>query len=174
MNHRPFEDWLIADQPLDAAQQRDLQNHLRDCVSCAAMAESNMALRAKRMMTPEAGFVDRFTARLAGRREELRRRQILGTVVLVLAGVGLTLVFAGPLLQEAFTSPATWITAMVGYFLFIVTSFRVLSEVTEILLRVLPTVVTPGGWLVTVIAFAGLAAFWTYAIRRARPAQQGV
>ncbi len=174
MNHRPFEDWLLADQPLDAQQQRDLQNHLRDCVSCTAIAEANMALRAVRMISPQPGFSERFGALLEKRREQLRLRQILGTVVLVLAGVGLVLVLAGPFLAEAITSPASWITAMVGYLLFVITSFRVLSEVTGILVRVLPNVLTPGGWFAGVLTFAGLAFFWTFSIRRARHVPQGV
>ncbi len=31
MNHRPFEDWLLDDQPLTPEQKRDLQSHLRTC-----------------------------------------------------------------------------------------------------------------------------------------------
>ncbi len=174
MNHRPFEDWLLTDQPLDSQQQRELQNHLRDCASCNAIAESNMALRLTRMVSPEPGFADRFSLRLARRREEIARRQILGTIVLVLAGTALTVAVAGPYLQEALASPATWITAIVGYFLFVITTLQVLSEASEVLLSVLASFLTPAGWMVAALAFAGLATFWTYAIRRARQAPQGV
>lgn len=174
MNHRPFEDWLLDDQPLDPQQKRDLQDHLRTCVACSAIAESNMALHTTRLIAPAAGFADRFGLRLARRREEQRWQQIIGTLVLVLAGFGLTAVVAGPSLQQAIASPAGWITAVVGYFLFIVTSLRVFGEAGEVLLRVLPGFVSPAGWFVTVLAFAGLGIFWGLSIRRFRRAPQGV
>ncbi len=174
MNHRPFEDWLLDDRSLDPQEQRDLQSHLRDCLSCSAIAESNMALHAARSVSPEAGFGDRFVRRLARRREELRRRQIMGTAVLVLAGLALILVMAGPSIQQAFSSPASWITAVVGYFLFIVMSLRVLSEAGVILLRVLPSFISPSGWFATALALAGLSFLWGLSIRRFGRAPQGV
>lgn len=174
MNHRPFEDWLLDDQSLDPQQQRDLQNHLRDCISCSAIAESNLALRGTRLLSPEAGFADRFAVRLSQRRVEQRWRQVIGTVLLVLAGFGFMLVVAGPVVADALTSPSAWITAVVGYFLFVVTSFRALSEAGEVLLRVLPSFISPAGWFVTVAAFTGLVVLWAYAIRRLGRAPQGV
>jgi hypothetical protein len=174
MNHRPFEDWLLDDQPLDPQQQRDLQDHLRTCVACSAIAESNIALHTTHLIAPAASFTDRFTLRLARRREEQRWQQIIGTSLLVLAGLAVTLVVAGPSLQEAFTSPAGWITAVVGYFLFLVTSLRVFSEAGAVLLRVLPGFITPAGWFVSVFAFAGLCLLWGLSIRRFGRAPQGV
>ncbi len=44
MNHQPFENWLLDEEPLTAQQQRDLQNHLRDCTICSGLADSNLAL----------------------------------------------------------------------------------------------------------------------------------
>lgn len=174
MNHRPFEDWLLDDQPLDPQQQRDLQDHLRSCLACSAIAESNMALHTTHRIAPASGFSDRFALRLGRRREEQRWQQIIGTLVLVLAGLVLTLVIAGPSLQEAVTSPADWITAVVGYFLFMVTSVRVFSEAGAVLLRVLPGFISPAGWFVTVFAFAGLSLVWGLSIRRFGRAPQGV
>ncbi len=174
MNHRPFEDWLLDDQPLDPSKQRELQNHLRECASCSAIAESNLALHAVRTVSPESGFTDRFVVRLAKRREEQRWRQMIGTVLLVVAGLGFTLVAAGPALRDALASPAGWITAVIGYFLFIVTSLRVMSEAGAVLLRVLPSVISPTGWFLTVLAFAGLATLWGLSIRRFGRAPQGV
>ncbi len=31
MNHRPFEDWLLAEEPLTTDQKADLQEHLNTC-----------------------------------------------------------------------------------------------------------------------------------------------
>ena len=105
MNHQPFENWLLDDEPLTNPQKRELQIHVRDCTSCAAIADSNLALHATRGVAPVPGFTDRFRPRLAAWRREQRRRQILGTVVLVLGGVALLYVSAGPMIAEAARSP---------------------------------------------------------------------
>ncbi len=174
MNHRPFEDWLLDDLPLDPQQQRDLQSHLRDCVSCSAIADSNLALRGTRLMSPQPGFTSRFGVRLARRRTEQRWRQVIGTVLLVLTGLGFVWVFAGPIVEDVITSPAAWIAAVVGYFLFVVTSLSALSEAGAVLLRVLPSFISPAGWFVTLLALTGLVALWGMVLRRLGRAAQGV
>ncbi len=174
MNHRPFEDWLLDDQPLTPQQARDLQAHVRSCTSCAAIAESNLALHATRQVGPAAGFTDRFRTRLEKRRAEQRWRQVIGTLVLVLGGLGLLYWFGAPYIQDLLYSPATWISAGVGYFVFVLTSLQVLSEATAILLRVLPGFISPAGWLGLTLTAAGLAFVWTVSIQRAARAPQGV
>ncbi|MGE5074039.1 MAG: anti-sigma factor family protein [Anaerolineae bacterium] len=174
MNHRPFEDWLLDDQPLNPQQARELQAHVRSCTSCAAIAESNMALHATRRVGPAAGFTDRFRLRLVKRRREQRWRQVIGTLVLVIGGLGLVYWLTGPVLLEALRSPASWITAGIGYFFFLLASAQVLSEATAILLRVLPSFISPTGWMVLTLGTAGLAFVWTVSIRRVARAPQGV
>ena len=174
MNHRPFEDWLLDDQPLTPQQQRDLQSHILNCGSCAAIAESNLALHVTRRLQPAAGFTERFHVRLAARRRQQRWQQIVGTLVLVLGGLGLLYWLAGPLVIEAFNSPAAWITAAVGYFLFILTSVQVLGEVSAIVLRVLPNFVPPAVWILAILVSGGLGLLWTISIWRAARAPQGV
>lgn len=174
MNHRPFEDWLLEDQPLTPEQKRELQSHLRECATCAAIAESNLALHSVQMVSPAAGFVDRFQVRLAEQRKAARIRQIIGTVIFVIGGLGLIYWLIGPLVQEALQSPAEWLTAAVGYFLFVLTSVQTLSEVSFILIRVAQTFISPLGWLVLISIFGGLGLLWAVSITRWTHLPQGV
>ncbi len=174
MNHRPFEDWLLDDQPLTPQQQRDLQAHVRSCPACAAIAESNLALHATRLVRPAAGFADRFQVRLAKRRREQRWRQVIGTIGLVLGGLGLVYWLAGPFILAAIASPASFITVSVGYFLFILTSIQVFGEAGSILLSVLPKFISPAGWVALTAGAAGLGFLWTISIRRVARIPQGV
>ncbi len=174
MNHRPFEDWLLDDETLTPQQTRELQAHVRDCASCSAIAESNLALHSTRLVSPAPGFADRFRVRLEKRRREQRWRQVIGTLVLVLGGVGLVYWLAGPFILAAFASPASWITVGVGYFIFIVTSLQAVGEVSVILLRVVPTFVPPVGWVILTAGVAGLGYLWTISIRRVARIPQGV
>ena len=86
MEHQPFEDWLLADQPLPPEKKRELQSHLRECSQCSALAEVNLSLRAAKLATPPAGFTSRWQSRLATQRKSQRRRQLIGSVILVHAG----------------------------------------------------------------------------------------
>jgi hypothetical protein len=174
MNHRPFEDWLLDDEPLSPQQARELQAHVRSCPACAAIAESNLALHSARRVSPATGFTDRFRVRLEKRRREQRWRQVIGTIVLVLGGMGLVYWLAGPFILDAFNSPAAWLTAGVGYFLFVLTSFQVLGEATAILLRVVPDFISPAGWAALAAGAAGLGYLWMISIQRVARAPQGV
>ena len=174
MNHRPFEEWLLDDQPLTPEQKRDLQSHLRTCTACSAIAESNLALHSTHTISPAPGFKDRFQTRLAHHRREQRWRQVIGTLVLVLGGLGLLFWLAGPIIQEALSSPAEWITTAVGYFLFILTSLQVLSVASTILLRVIPTFISPAGLFFVTLMVSGIGLLWIVSIWRVTRIPQGV
>lgn len=174
MNHRPFEDWLLEEQPLTVDQRHELQAHLRNCTSCTAIAESNLALHTTQMVPPKAGFAERFQVRLAQRRQAEKGRQMIGIVILVLGGLGLLSWLAAPLVQEALSSPAQWLTAVVGYFLFVLTSIQALREVGLILLRVIPNFVPPVDWLIAFLMTVGVGALWVVSIWRVARIPRGV
>jgi hypothetical protein len=174
MNHLPFEDWLLDEQLLSPEQERDLQTHLLICNSCTAIANSNLALHSKLIVTPAPGFAERFQMRLARRHQELRVRQTIGTIVLVLGGAALFLWLAGPVIEDALTSPAQWLTTAVGYTLFILTSIQVLNEIGSILLRVLPALVSPGQWFTLILVAFGIGTLWIVLMRRDVNLPQGV
>ena len=173
MNHRPFEDWLLEDQPLTPEQERDLQAHLRTCTSCPAIAESNLALHSTRMARPAEGFAARFQVRLIENRKAARSRQFVGTLILILTGLAFLYWLASPIILEAIHSPAEWITTAVGYLLFMLTSMQALSEVGRVFLHILPDFVSPVGWFVIFLLVSGLGALEALSIRRFTRKPQG-
>ncbi len=174
MNHRPFEDWLLEDQHLTSDQERELQIHLRACTSCAAIAESNLALHSARMISPAAGFVSRFEVRLIEQRKAMRIRQIIGTTILVLAGLTLLYWFASPFIQEVMRSPADWIASVVGYLIFILTSIQALSELSHVFTHLLSDFVSPLGWLAILFLVSGLGVVEVLSIWQFTRTPQGV
>jgi hypothetical protein len=174
MNHRPFEDWLVEDRLLNDQEQRELQLHLHGCRSCAAIAESNLALHSTRWTSPAVGFSDRFNERLERWRRRQRWYQLLGTIVLVIGGLTILYAAMGGVVQQALQSPADWITAAGVYLVFAVESLEVLHEVGRILLRDLPGFMSPVGWLVVSMGGAGLATVWAMSVRHLVRARQGV
>jgi hypothetical protein len=174
MNHRPFEDWLLEDRPLSGQEQRELQLHLRTCRSCAAIAESNLALHSTHWASPPPGFADRFNRRLASWRARQRWYQLFGTLVLVIGGLAILYAVMESVVQQALQSPADWITAATVYLVFAVESLQVLNEVGRILLRDLPGFVSPESWLVMSVGGTGLALAAAVSVRHLIRARQGV
>lgn len=174
MNHRPFEDWLLDDQPLDPTQKRELDAHLRTCKVCSAIAESNLALRSARVVAPAPGFSARWQERLVLARRAQRRRTLLGTLFFSLGGLLLLALLAGPLLVSLIGSPAEWITSMVHALLFVYTTSMAVAEAGSVILRVLPGFMPPFVWLILLSTLSGLGLLWSVSIWRLMRRPQGV
>ncbi len=164
MNHRPFEDWLLADEPLNPQQRRELQNHLRVCTQCTAIAEVNLALRKARTAAPAPGFAQRWQARLAAQRRLQRRQQAIGLTILGLGGAALLTWFCAPLFLAFAASPAEWIVQWLGYLLFLTTSLEAAGEAARVLLSVLPEVTPPYFLLVFTSVLGGFSLLGTFSL----------
>jgi hypothetical protein len=131
-------------------------------------------LSSSRMIPPKPGFTDRFSQLLVAHKLAERRRRLWGLIILVIGGLALSGWLTAPILLTLITSPAEWITIGIGYFLFIVTSIRALTEAAQVMFRVAPDFVPPYVWMVTTSTLAGLALLWTVSIWRFTRFSQGV
>ena len=174
MNHQPFESWLLDDKYLSAAEKRELASHLRDCRTCTALAETGLALRSTKVTSPAAGFTLRFQQRLAAQKIAERRRRLWGLIVLIVSGAGLLGWFAAPFVNAVISAPIEWLTAAVGYFLFMFTSMQAFSEIVRVLSRMLPAFIPPYAWMVLVSALGGMGLIWIVSIWRFARQPQGV
>jgi hypothetical protein len=166
MNHRPFEDWLLNERQLSPVERQDLDAHLRACKQCSALAETGVELRSVRKVSPAPGFTMRFQQRRAAQRIADRRRRLWGLIVFLVGGVGLLLWLAAPFLLALIDSPAQWVTIVIGYMLFIVTSVQTMADVALVFLRVVPGFIPGYIWMVLASALAGLGLLWTISIWR--------
>ncbi len=160
MKHRPFEDWLLNDERLTPDQNRDLQTHLRECRSCSALAEVNLALRSARGTAPAPGFAARFRFRLAAQRALQRRRMVAGVTVLTVGGLAILSLLLWPFLAAAIQNPtdllvswASTLTAISGW-------IEALVQAGAVIGRVIPGFVPPYGWMILLSAVSGLALLW--------------
>jgi len=174
MKHRPFEDWLLEDQYLDPAQKRELDSHLRECETCTAIAEANLALRSARLVSPAPGFSVRFQERLVLAREAQRRRTVIGSILFSLGGLVLLGFLAGPTLLSFIGAPAEWLTLFLNGALFVYSMMVAAGEAGFVLLHVLPGFVPVFTWLVVLSAFCGLGVLWSVSIWRIARVPQGV
>lgn len=174
MNHQPFESWLLDDQPLAPEQKRELTSHLRTCSHCTALAETGLALRTPRMVSPAPGFAQRFQARQAAQRIADRRKRFWGIFIFSVAGMAALLLLAYPLARGLTAAPAEWIHLVLGYLFFLLSSVQALAEVGSVFLRVLPGFVPPYVWMVLISGLAGAGLLWTVSIWRITRVPQGV
>lgn len=166
MNHRPFEDWLLEDQPLTPEQKRELDAHLRICDICAAIAESNLALRSARLAAPAPGFTSRWQTRLVLARQRQRRRTLIGTALFSGGGLLMLALLIEPAVSSLIGSPAEWISALVRSTVFLYTTLMALTEAGSIMLRVLPGVVPMFLWLIIFSTLSGLGLLGSVSIWR--------
>jgi hypothetical protein len=174
MNHQPFEEWLLNDKNLTPAEQRELNLHLRTCTYCTALTETGLALRSAPVASPAAGFTLRFQERLAVQKVAERRRKLWGVFVLLISGVGLLGWFTAPYLIGFLSAPVEWITATIGYLLFLITSVEALTDMITVFFGILQNFIPPYVWMVIASALGGFGLLWTISIWRFSRTPQGV
>ncbi|NWG35194.1 MAG: hypothetical protein HXY42_12185 [Chloroflexi bacterium] len=174
MKHQPFEEWLLNETSLTPEQKRELDLHVRSCVYCSALLETEMVLRSARMIAPAEGFAARFRVYLAERKLADRRRRGWGAVLFLITGLPVLFWLLSPLLSRFPASPSAWIVSLVEWGIFIVTTVQAMSQAGEVLLKVLFGFMPPFVWLIVVSAFAGISLLWSVSIWRFTRVPQGV
>jgi hypothetical protein len=172
MNHQPFEDWLLENKSLDPKQKLELETHLRTCRYCSALIGSEKALRSVKMASPATGFTARFQSRLAVQRAADRRRRLWGSVLFTAGGLVMLVWLLGPYLATFLASPATWITALVEWGVFLITTLNAMTQAGSVVLDVIPSFLPFFAWMVAASAIAGIGLLWFISIWRF--AQRGV
>ncbi len=166
MNHQPFEGWLLNEKPINPKQKLELDAHLRICSYCAALAETGQALRSVKSVSPATGFAARFQERLALQRAADRKRRFWGAVLFTFGGLAMLLGISAPFLFSFFADPATRITSLVGWGVFVITTLQALFRAGSVMLDVIPDFFSPFVWMVLVSAFAGISLLWSVSIWR--------
>jgi anti-sigma factor RsiW len=79
MNHQPFEEWLLADEPPAGEQALELHEHLRDCPRCreleASWAGVHKLFQTSEQIAPTPGFTSRWETRLHAQQEQAFKRR---------------------------------------------------------------------------------------------------
>jgi hypothetical protein len=174
MNHQPFETWLLDDKVLTPAEKRELTSHLRTCKTCSALAETGLALRSARVVSPAPGFAMRFQQKLATQKLAEQRRRLWGLIVLVLCGLGLVGWLLAPIVISVSASPVEWFISITSMFLYVFTSLQAFGEIVSVMARIMPGFLPPYIWMVILSGLAGMGLLWVVSIWRFARRPQGV
>lgn len=144
MNHQPFKDWLLSEEPLEAQQSQALQQHLRECADCRqvenAWADASALLRRTPYAAPAPGFTHRWQQRLAAQRVQAQRKQAW-VAIAVTAGIAFVLiVLFGTHVLDLLASPASLLLAWIARLASLLSVYGILQEVFSVLGRVPPMV----------------------------------
>jgi len=174
MNHQPFETWLLDDKILTPAEKRELNSHLRECKTCTALAETGLVLRSARVVAPAPGFALRFQHRLEAQKLAERRQKLWGVIVLIVSAISLIGFFIAPYVIAVASAPVEWLTAALGFLLFLFSSVQAFGEVLSVFVRMLPNFLPPYAWMVILSGLAGAGLLWIVSIWRFAHRPQGV
>jgi anti-sigma factor RsiW len=174
MNHQPFEDWLLADKVMNTREKLELEAHLRTCSYCTALVATGRELRSAKKVAPAAGFTLRFQARLAQQRVAERRRRLWGAILFAFGGLVLLMWLTAPYWLPFFVSPATSITSLVGWVVFVITTLQAMLRAGFVVIEVIPGFLPPFAWMVLISALAGFGLLWSVSIWRFTRVPRGV
>lgn len=160
MNHRPFEDWLLENQPLTPEQNQELKAHLKTCTTCTALVEVDLSLKAPRLVAPRPGFTQRFQLQMAAERKLLRKRQLWALALLSLIAILSVGLLIFQLFSVWLSSPAQVFVTWVTWWVTLVSSIRTYGSIGLALLKIAAGIIPLPLWLGLVAGSFLLVLVW--------------
>jgi hypothetical protein len=147
MNHRPFEDWLLENQPLTPEQNQELKNHLKTCTTCLALTEVDLMLKTSRLVAPRAGFTERFQLKLVTEKQLARKRQFWGLGILGLIAILAMGFLVVQLFSIWLSSPAEIFVTWVTWWVTLVSSIRTYGTIGLVFVKIAAGMIPLPLWL---------------------------
>jgi hypothetical protein len=168
MNHQPFENWLLSEDPLPADDERALRDHLVGCDQCSGLEDAWLDVANLFTEVPEIepapGFVNRWQATLEADQvavKTMRQRwQSLIFLVLVANGAALALVLMGVQLFNTYGSVTDWVMSWVykaATAMVLANGFR---NAFVTLSRTVPQLIPTGWWVAIAITLGVSTIIW--------------
>lgn len=170
MNHRLFEEWLFADEPLEPEQLNLLHEHLRNCDYCTqlfeAWRETEGLLKAASIALPEAGFTNRWQLRWAAEQLKRQHRQTMLMLAFYLGGAVFMLFMLGIMLLPFLFSPQPIILALLYRLTMWFGTGEVIFNFGTTLMSTIFGVLPPTLWVGMGVALASLCVLWIVTLRK--------
>jgi hypothetical protein len=172
MNHQPFENWLLSEEPLSPENENALEAHLEVCNTCRELNDAWLEVVDLFQDVPDVepmpGFVSRWQDRLAVERQmELTvRNRWQSIIVLILIGnviAGLVFLLSTQFLTTFDTPVSLFLTGV--YRLASLVSFvNAFQNIFATLFRAITSVVPVWVWAVLGAGLVGSCATWIISI----------
>ena len=169
MSHQRYEKWLFDEADLSMEEAQALQAHLQECQQCQELQKEwknlDMKIRATPMVSPQAGFSQRWRASLTERRARQQVLQVKRLFIGFLVAALITLLlFAAVLFLTA--SPVNWLVAVFDGVTHLIILGSQIQHVIIPWLKTVPLIIPLAGWMIFSSIFGLLSLFWIYSIWR--------
>ena len=174
MDHKPFESWLISDEPLLPEEEQRLHEHVESCESCRQLstswAEVQVLFREPQLVLPPGGFTERWQARLVNfNMIENERRQQRTSWIFFATMAGAALLILGFMAIQFFSSVQAPIQMFIGGMALIAGILNLASAMQIVIIPFLEVILVSVPiywWLIIVIAACLLTLVLTLSARR--------
>jgi anti-sigma factor RsiW len=174
MDHKPFEAWLISDEPLLPEDEQRLHEHIESCESCRQLstswAEVQDLFREPQLVQPPAGFTERWQTRLVDFNIiEKERSPQRASWIFFASMAGAALLILGFMAVQFFSSVQAPIQVFIGGMTLIAGVLNLASTLQIAIIPFLEVVlvsVPTYWWLIMVIAACLLTLVLTFSARR--------
>lgn len=168
MNHQPYENWILDEEPINSEERDSLKQHLKECPACFKLYHSWSKVQTEIKTTPvqpaPAGFMRRWKYEFASRQREQERRQARTLFISLASGAGAILIALAIILLPDFSV----ISLLVRFLTTVVKLFSGIESIVSIsknLINSAPTVtlIVSGlfiaGWICLAIFAWGLSIY---------------
>ena len=168
MNHQPFDNWLLSEEPLPEDDNRALREHLSDCDQCRELEDAwiNVANLFTEVpeVEPAPGFVNRWQATLEADQAAVRvmrqRWQSWIVLVLIANGAAMALLFMGVQLFNTYNSFGDWVLSLVYKMATAMVLANGFRNAFATLFRTIPQLIPTGWWIGIVITLSLSTLLW--------------
>lgn len=174
MGHKPFESWLISEEPLSPDEEQRLHEHIESCESCRQLSTSWKEVQGffqeLPMEQPSAGFTNRWQARLVDlSAQEIERKEKRASWVFFAVTAGAALFVLPIMVIQFFGSVQTPIqlfitgATLIAGFLNLASAFQVaFIPFIEVLIVSVPTI----WWFIIAFTACLLTLVLTFSARK--------
>ena len=174
MGHKPFESWLISEEPLSPDEEQRLHEHIESCESCRQLSTSWKEVQGffqeLPMEQPSAGFTNRWQARLVDlSAQEIERKEKRASWVFFAVTAGAALFVLSIMVIQFFGSVQTPIqlfitgATLIAGFLNLASAFQVaFIPFIEVLIVSVPTI----WWFIIAFTACLLTLVLTFSARK--------
>ena len=168
MNHQPFENWLLSEEPLPTDDERALRDHLMDCDQCNGLEDAWLDVASLFAEVPEVGaapgFVHRWQATLEADQAAVKtmhqRWQSLIFLVVIANCAAAALALTGVQLFNTYGSVTDWVMSWVykaATAMVLANGFR---NAFVTLSRTVPQLIPTGWWIAIAITLGVSTIIW--------------
>ena len=173
MNHQPFENWLLSEDPLSPDDKCELDSHLETCEHCQELQDAwnNVVDLFQEVPQVEAapGFVQRWSERLVVEKQidQVVRYRWQSMILLILIGnVIAGLVFLlGTQFLTTFDTPLSLLLSAIYRLASLVAFFNAAQNIVFTFLQTITSVVPAGIWAILGIGLVGSGAIWVITLK---------